>query len=128
LCVSILALLLGEAAAVYCDMRLLLSVAVPPKVTAWVMLLTVCASVAVMYGLLCAPAPACACSVNDWTLGLLYRVHSSSSIWLQAAGMYKVGPTVVLQPLPTHGVVHMCVLVSSICNARPVHMCRGLLL
>lgn len=30
------------------------------------------------------------CSVNDWTLGLLYRVHSSSSIWLQAAGMYKV--------------------------------------
>lgn len=29
-------------------------------------------------------------SVNDWTLGLLYRVHSSSSIWLQAAGMYKV--------------------------------------
>lgn len=30
-------------------------------------------------------------SVNDWTLGLLYRVHSSSSIWLQAAGMYKVG-------------------------------------
>jgi hypothetical protein len=31
-------------------------------------------------------------SVNDWTLGLLYRVHSSSSIWLQAAGMYKVRP------------------------------------
>jgi hypothetical protein len=29
-------------------------------------------------------------SVNDWTLGLLYRVHSSSSIWLQAAGMYRV--------------------------------------
>ncbi|WIA28167.1 hypothetical protein OEZ86_010735 [Tetradesmus obliquus] len=29
-------------------------------------------------------------SVNDWTLGLLYRVHSSSSIWLQAAGIWKV--------------------------------------
>lgn len=26
-------------------------------------------------------------SVNDWTLNLLYRVHSSSSIWLQAAGV-----------------------------------------
>lgn len=39
------------------------------------------------YGVLC-----CVCSVNDWTLGLLYRVHSSSSIWLQAAGMYKVRP------------------------------------
>jgi hypothetical protein len=38
------------------------------------------------------PALACVCSVNDWTLGLLYRVHSSSSIWLQAAGMYKVRP------------------------------------
>lgn len=29
-------------------------------------------------------------SVNDWTLNLLYRVHSSSSIWLQAAGVYRV--------------------------------------
>eukprot|EP00878_Enallax_costatus_P040084 GHUV01046067.1.p1 GENE.GHUV01046067.1~~GHUV01046067.1.p1 ORF type:complete len:181 (+),score=32.27 GHUV01046067.1:281-823(+) len=29
-------------------------------------------------------------SVNDWTLGLLYRVHSSSSLWLQAAGIWKI--------------------------------------
>lgn len=46
-----------------------------------------------MFGRLppCSASPAyLLCSVNDWTLGLLYRVHSSSSIWLQAAGMYKV--------------------------------------
>jgi hypothetical protein len=29
-------------------------------------------------------------SVNDWTLGVLYRAHSSSSIWLQAAGIWQV--------------------------------------
>ena len=29
-------------------------------------------------------------SVNDWTLGVLYRAHSSSSMWLQAAGIWQV--------------------------------------
>lgn len=29
-------------------------------------------------------------SVNDWTLGVVYRAHSSSSIWLQAAGIWQV--------------------------------------